>query len=173
MKKLIAILLVCLLAAAAAAEAGEELNWADVSAELGGSGTNESFASYPETGLVVWIPADMEAWELTEDDRTSGYIGYYSNADQTRLLAVVHVSINGYTFDDFVDMLNDDESIEGIARKTVNGLPAITYYMPENDSMNLTVADGTDDILEITFAPASGEGNDALWKLISASVQSR
>lgn len=173
MKKLIAILLVCLLAAVAAAETVEELNWADVSAELGGSGTNESFATYPETSLVVWIPADLEAEELTDDDRTNGYIGYYSNADQSLLLAVVRVQLSDMTFDDYVEKISGDETLENVARLTVNGLPAVSYYMPENDSLNISVADGTDYAVEVTMAPGSAEGNDGIWKLISASVQSR
>lgn len=121
----------------------------------------------------MWIPADLEAEELTDDDRTNGYIGYYSNADQSLLLAVVRVQLSDMTFDDYVERISGDETLENVARLTVNGLPAVSYYMPENDSLNISVADGTDYAVEVTMAPGSAEGNDGIWKLISASIQSR
>lgn len=113
----------------------------------------------------------MHAWELTDDDRADGYIGYYSNDDQTVLLAVVRVDLGEYTFDNFAETIGSDESVENVARKTVNGLPAVTYSISDNDTLNIAVADGEHCVLEVTMAPASAEGMEELWKLVSASIQ--
>ena len=63
----------------AAAEA-VELSWdmvADKAAEVEGD-----FVTFDEIAVKIWVPAEMQAVELTEEDVENGYIGYYSNEEK-------------------------------------------------------------------------------------------
>ena len=81
----------------AAAEA-VELSWdmvADKAAEVEGD-----FVTFDEIAVKIWVPAEMQAVELTEEDVENGYIGYYSNEEKGWNMAVVYANVEGMSIED-------------------------------------------------------------------------
>ena len=81
-----------------AAEAAE-LSWDMVSesaAEVEGD-----FVTFDEIAVKIWVPAVMQAVELTDEDVENGYIGYFSNEENTWNLAVVYANVDGMSIEDY------------------------------------------------------------------------
>lgn len=172
MKKILAILMaLCMFCGVAMAEAAVELNWADVEPIIEASGVAGDFATFDEIAVKIWIPSDLQATELTDEDRQNGFIGYFADAEQTASLSVVYVNVEGMSIEDYAAQLAEMEDIAEIEVGTVNGLPCVTYTMPGQDSGHISFATEAGYILEVSVAPTSVEGADAVWGIVLGSIQ--
>ena len=80
MKKLVVLILaLCMLCSVAFAN---ELTWASV--EEAASQIAGEFKTFDEISVKIWIPEVLQAVELSDEDRESGYIGYLSFRHRSR-----------------------------------------------------------------------------------------
>ena len=172
MKKILAILMVlCMFSGVALAEAATELNWADMEPIIEASGVTGDFVTFDEIAVKIWIPSDLQPVELTDDDRANGFIGYFADAEQTASLSVVYVNVEGMSIEDYAAQLAEMEGVAEIETGTVNGLPCVTYTMPEQDSGHISFATEAGFILEVSVWPTSAEGADLVWGIVLGSIQ--
>ena len=146
-----------------------ELSWdmvADKAAEVEGD-----FVTFDEIAVKIWVPAEMQAVELTEEDVENGYIGYFSNEEKGWNMAVVYANVEGMSIEEYTAELEGMDDVTEIEAGVVNGLPCVSYMMPENESANVAFATEQGYILEVTLAPTSDEEFGTYASLITCSIQ--
>ncbi|MBO7664209.1 MAG: hypothetical protein J6U01_12670 [Clostridia bacterium] len=173
MKKfLCAVLMICLLMSAAMAEtATTELSWETFvpvleAAELGGQ-----FHTFSEVSAKMWLPEGMNPVELTEENKANGYIACFAPDDNSTQVTVVYTNVNGMSAEEYAAAVSKIEGTTEIEVVTVNGLPCVTYKMPEKDVVCGAFVTEAGYVLEITCFPASFEHADVLWGAVVCSVQ--
>ena len=173
MKKFISLLvLICVaLMPAALAEETPSLNWEDVTPALEAGGVTGQFYTFDEVAVKMWLPDGINPVELTEEDTSKGYIGYFQPDDQSAAVAVVYVDVNGMSLEEYAGSLSQTEGVTEVEMATVNGLPCVTYRMPEQDTVNISFTTQAGSILEVTCWPASVENADLVWGAVAASIQ--
>lgn len=170
MKKLFAVMLaLCLLGSFALAEDAAEVSWADVKdavAEVPGD-----FKTIEDAGLMVWVPDQLQAQELTDEDLAKNIVAKFAAADGDNAKLDVVVGEAGMTLEEYTAELQASGKCTEIAPLVINEMPAVRYHMPEDDS--LCIAFGTEDgyIIEFTMSPLSVEGAAAVWTIVTASIQ--
>ena len=170
MKKILAILmLLCVFATAALAEVAE-VNWSDVEPILEASGVEGEFRTFDEVAVKIWLPAEMQPSELTDDDKEQGFIAHFTDAEQSAQVSVVYVDVNGMSLEDYAAYL-PEVGAENVEMEIINGLQAVEYTLPEQDSLSVAFASDSGSILEITMNPLSEEGADVVWAMVGASIQ--
>ena len=166
MKKLVVLILaLCMLCSAAFAA---DLNWSDV--EEAASQIAGEFKTFDEISVKIWIPDTLQAVELSDDDRENGYIGYF--ADENSAVAVQYVDMNGMSLEEYEAALKDDADVSELEFGTVNGLPALSYMLKENDTACIAFTTEMGYILEVACAPMSDEGFAGVVALVISSIQS-
>jgi len=172
MKRILCVLLMlCLLAPAALAEEAASLNWETVEPVLEAGNVTGQFYTFDEIAVKIWLPDGMLPVELTEEDREKGYIGYFMPEDESAQMAVMYVDIKGMSLEEYAQELTSDSRFTDIEQGTVNGLPCISYKMPEQDSVSVTFTTEAGYALEVTCAPLSAENADLVWGAVIASIQ--
>ena len=170
MKKFAVVLtLFCLLLSAGAAEVAE-VNWADVEPGVAALGLEGEFVSFDEVALKIWIPSSMEEVELTEEEEAQGFIACFMDDDETAQISVVYVDMDGMELDEYAQKL-PEVGAENVVMERINGLDAVEYKLPENDSLTVAFATQAGYILEVTMAPASAENADIAWGIVGSSIQ--
>ena len=167
MKKLIALVLALLMLGSVACAEGVSLSWEEVS-EAAASIAGE-FKTFEEISVKIWIPEVLKETELSDEDKASGYIGYFMTDDQTAAVAVQYVDVNGTTLEDYQAMLAETEGVSEIEAGTVNGLPAVSYEYNGNGVVAFTTEMGY--ILEVSCGPLSDEGFAAVAPIVICSIQ--
>ena len=84
---------------------------------------------------------------------------------------MVYIDAEGISVEEYAEMLAESGSCEQIAMLNVNGLLAVRYQMPENDSLNIAFATEAGYLLEVTMSPLSAEGANVVWAIVGASIQ--
>lgn len=172
MKKILAILMaLCMFCGVAMAEAATELNWDEIAPIIEQSGVAGDFVTFDEIAVKIWIPSDLQAVELTDEDRQNGFIGYFADAEQTASLSVVYVDVSGMSIEDYTAQLGQMEGVDEIEAGTVNGLPCVSYKISAQDSGHIAFATEAGYILEVSVAPTSTEGADLVWGIVLGSIQ--
>ena len=174
MKKFLCILMaLCLLLSATAALAEElpALNWEDFEPIMEASGVTGEFVTFDEIAVKIWIPDGMIAGELTQEDIDKGFIGYFAPEDQSASLSVVYVNTDGMTLEEYGESLSAQEGVTGIEFGTVNGLPCVTYQIPEQSSVSIAFTTEAGYVLEVTCWPMGDENATVLWGAVTASIQ--
>ena len=166
MKKLFAIVLVVMLAlGTVSALADKELNWTEEYAaqaeQIGGE-----FVAIEELGLVMWVPADMPAQEVSEGYQAIGYFAIYGN--DSAAVALQYVESDGA---DLMEKVNNIEGAANAEAMTVNGLPCVNFDMPDYDGTCVAFATEKGNVFVITFTPISSEDFKANAQVIMASLQ--
>ena len=168
MKKIFAILMaLCLLVSCAMAE---EINWADIEGTVAESGIEGDFASISDIGVKMFIPSVFNDIELSEEDVANGYLCYLTTDDESGTVAVMYADVNGMSLEDYAASLPDVGATE-VELGTLNGIPVVTYEVPENDTMNIAMMTDTGNAIEFVFNPASDEGFKSVATIIAASIQ--
>ena len=166
MKKLFALMLaLCLLGSVAMAEVS--LSWDNV-AETAAS-VEGDFQTFEEIAVKIWMPAVLQAAELSDEDREAGYIGYYATDDAA--VAVMYVDMEGMTLEEYAAQLQEDAEVSEIETGTVNGLPALSYDLKDKDTSCIAFTTEKGYILELSCAPMSNEGFAATAAIIVSSIQ--
>jgi len=86
-------------------------------------------------------------------------------------MAVMYVDIKGMSLEEYAQELASDSRFTDIEQGTVNGLPCISYKMPEQDSVSVTFTTEAGYALEVTCAPLSAENAELVWGAVIASIQ--
>ena len=172
MKKLLCVvLMLCLMMTAALAEETKALTWETVAPLLEAGNVTGQFHTFDEISVKIWIPDGMEAVELTEEDKAKGYIGYFRPADESAQMAVMYVDVKGMSLEDYAQYLSSEGGAAEVETGTVNGLPCVSYKLPEQDSVSVTFTTEAGYFLEVTCAPLSQENAELLWGAVISSIQ--
>ena len=174
MKKLLCVVMaLCLMLSATAvlAEEAPALNWEDFEPIMEASGVTGEFVTFDEVAVKIWIPEGMNAAELTQEDIDKGFIGYFAPEDQSASLSVVYVDTEGMTLEEYGENLAAQEGVTGIENGTVNGLPCISYEIPEQSSVSIAFTTEAGYVLEVTCWPVGDENANVLWGAVTASIQ--
>lgn len=173
MKKLVSLVLVAVMMLCAVPAFATEttvVNWADLQEQGAETIARGEFVVFDEIAVKMWVPAGLNAVELTDEDKESGYIAYFMPEDESAALAVMYVDANGMTLEEYKAMLPDAGATE-IEDVIVNGMPAITYVLEENDTVCISFATEAGYIFEVSGAPKSDEGFSAVLAFVMASLQ--
>ena len=169
MKKLIALIMVLAVALfATGALAENAVNWSDIEAQV--EGIEGDFYTFDEISVQIWVPAVLENIELGQEDVDAGYIGYFQAADGSAAVGVQYVNVDGMSLEDYAAALPEYGASE-IEMGTVNGLPCVSYTLPESDAGAAAFATEAGYIFEVSAAPISDEGFASLAAIIMASIQ--
>lgn len=172
MKKVFAILMaLCLFVGVALAEGTATLSWEDFEPILEAGGVTGQFYTFDQIAVKIWLPDGMNAVELSEDDIANGYIGYYMPDDQSGAVAVQYVDVNGMSLEEYAEYLANEAGATDIETGTVNGLPCVSYTLPEQDSTSVTFTTEAGYMLEVTCAPLSVENAELVWGAVISSIQ--
>ena len=172
MKKIVCVLMaLCLMLTATAAMAEATLNWSDFEPILSESGVNGEFVTFDQVAVKIWIPEGMNAAELAQEDIDKGFIAYFMPEDQSAALSVVYVDTDSMTLEEFGENLANMEGVTEIEYGTVNGLPCVTYQIPDQDSVSIAFTTEAGYILEVTCWPLSEENATLVWGAVTASIQ--
>ena len=181
MKKLLAgVLVSCMMLSGSAAFAAEtesgviQLNWEDIQAvnEMADQDilSQGNFVVFDEIDCMMWVPDALKEVELTDEDVDAGYIGYFQDDDQTATVAVMLVDAES-DLEEYKEYLEGSDGVEEVSELLVNGNPAVSYDMPENDASCLAFATESGKILEFTFVPMSDENFQGVVAFMGASIQ--
>ena len=172
MKKLVCVLMaLCLMLTATAAMAEAALNWSDFEPVLADAGVNGEFVTFDEIAVKIWIPEGFNPIELAEEDRAKGFIGCYMPDDQSASMSVVYVDTDSMTLEQYGENLASLEGVTEIEYGTVNGLPCVTYQIPDQDSVSIAFTTEAGYVLEVTCWPLSEENAELVWGAVTASIQ--
>lgn len=168
MKKIIAILMaLCLLTGFAMAE---EINWSDIEDTVADSGIEGEFFSISDIGVKMFIPDVFQEVELSEDDVAEGYICYLTTEDESGTVAVTYADVNGMSLEDYAGYLPEVGATD-VELGTLNGIPVVSYEVPENDTVNIAMMTDAGNAIEFVFNPASDEGFSSVAGIMGASIQ--
>ena len=174
MKKFLCVVMaLCLMLSATAvlAEEAPALNWEDFEPIMEASGVTGEFVTFDEVAVKIWIPEGMNAAELTQEDIDKGFIGYFAPEDQSASLSVVYVNTDGMTLEEYGEALAAQEGVTEIEFGTVNGLPCVTYEIPEQSSVSIAFTTEAGYVMEVTCWPMGDENATVLWGAVTASIQ--
>ena len=171
MKKLLAVVvMLCMMSCFALAEEAPALNWEDFEPILEQAGVTGEFYTFDEISVAIWVPEGLNPVELTEEDVTNGYIGYFAADDQSAAMAVMYVDVNGMSLEEYAAALPEAGATE-VEIDTVNGLPCVSYTLEEQDSVSVTFATEAGYVLEVTCTPISEENAELVWGAVVSSIQ--
>ena len=171
MKKILAILVAMMLFATVAVAETAELNWSDFEPILEAGGVAGQFYTFDEIAVKMWLPEGINPVELTDEDREEGYIGYFMPEDESAAVAVMYVDMEGMSIEDYAANLSTTDGVTEVEAGTVNGLPCVTYQMPEQDSVSIAFTTEAGYILEVTCVPLSEENAELVWGAVVSSIQ--
>ena len=172
MKKFIAVVVaLCLMMTFALAEEAPALNWEDFEPALEASGVSGQFYTFDEIAVKMWLPEGINPTELTEEDVDNGYIGYFTADDQSAIVAVMYVDVNGMSLEEYAEYLSSKADATEVELGTVNGFPCVSYKLPEQDSVSVMFTTEAGYALEVTCAPLSEENAEFVWGAVIGSIQ--
>lgn len=172
MKKLLSIVMILCLTMSVALAEEAVLNWSDFEPILEQAGVTGDFQTFDEIAVKIWLPEGLNAVELSEEEKSQGYIGYYEPDDKTAAVAVMYVDVQGMSLEDYAAYLASDEiGATEIEYGTVNGLPCVSYTLPEKDCACVTFTTEAGYVLEVTCWPLSVENAEYVWGAVVSSIQ--
>lgn len=154
------------------AAAVPEVNWEDVAPSVEESPEwKGDFVNFDEIAIKMYVPDVLIPAELTEEDKEAGYIGYFTTEDETATASVMYVDVDGMSLDEYQAYLEGEEDVDEVEAGIINGIPVVTYSMPENDTACVSIATERGYILEFSFYPMSDEGFEAVAQIMMVSIQ--
>lgn len=156
---------------AGAEAAANELNWEDVAEAVEEAGWEGDFVSFDEIAVKMYVPDALQMTELTDEDRESGYIAYFMTEDESAAASVMYVDADGMELEEYQTYLEGEADVDEVEAGILNGVPVLTYTMPENDTACVSLATEAGYILEFAFSPISDEGFESVAQIMMASIQ--
>lgn len=156
---------------AGAEAAANELNWEDVAEAVEEAGWEGDFVSFDEIAVKMYVPDALQMTELTDEDRESGYIAYFMTEDESAAASVMYVDADGMELEEYRTYLEGEADVDEVEAGILNGVPVLTYTMPENDTACVSLATEAGYILEFAFSPISDEGFESVAQIMMASIQ--
>ena len=167
MKKLLAIVLALVLALCAVPALASELNWADF--EPASANIPARFVTIDQVGLKMWVPDALYPVELSEEFDEAFIIAYYLTEDGTCGFYVQYKDVNGASLEEYAASLEAVGAKE-VASMLVNGMPALSFDLPEDDVTGLAFATQQGYILQFTFFPLSDTDFAVTAGVMAASI---
>lgn len=172
MKKLLCVaIMLCMMMTIALAQEAPSMTWESIAPVMEASNITGEFHTFDKIAVKIWLPEGLKPIELTEEDTAKGYIGSFMPEDESAKVVVMYVDLKGMTLEDYAKHLANESDVTDIGMATVNGLPCVTYKMPEQDSVSATFTTQAGYVLEVTCAPASQENAELVWSAVIASIQ--
>lgn len=172
MKKMIAMLaLVCvaLLPFSVMAET-TAITWDEIGAPVVEAAEIEGdFYSIEELGLAVWLPAGLNAVEISEEDAAAGRMYLLMDDEQSCAFIIDAVHVDGMT----LDQAYENAVASGMTEPeivNINGLSALTY---KNEAINagcIVLVDTNSNMIIFSFTPIEGENAEMVCALIMSSI---
>ena len=122
---------------------------------------------YAELSLMEFKSCELYVKVLKEQ----GFIAYYQTADEDAAASVVYADVQGMDLETYKAELEKTEGVEKIEDLVVNGIPCVSYDMPEADTTCISFATEAGYILEFSFKPMSDEGFQSVVAYMGASIQ--
>lgn len=167
MKKLFALVLALCLLCGCSALAENEISWEQVAPMLEEKGVTGDFYTFNEISVAIFIPTGMVPGELPGEN----YIGYFVSEDGSDdAVALMYVDMDGMDLETYAGILPQVGATE-IEAGTVNGLPCVSYEVPENGTINLAFTTAAGYILEVVCGPITDDNAKLGASFILASVQ--
>ena len=171
MKKIASfILAVTMLVVCAASAFATEVNWDKFQEEAAETVAKGDFVSFDEISVKMWVPTVLTAVELSEEEQEEGYIAYFMTEDESAAISVMYVDVDGMELEEYKAELEEVGATD-IEDVVVNGLPAVTYTLEEDDTACIAFTTEAGYILEVAAAPVSDEGFAASITMVMASIQ--
>ena len=172
MKKILTlVLMLCMMSVVVQAEEVTELNWESVAPIIEAAEVGGQFYTFDEVDVQMWLPDGIYPTELTDEDKEEGYIGYFVSDDESASVSVMYVDVSGMSLEEYAEYLAEEDDVSEIEMGIVNGLPCVSYTMPEQDSVSISFTTEAGYILEVTCVPASEENADLVWGAVFSSIQ--
>ena len=149
----------------------QELNWEDLAEEFEELNLDGDFVTLKEADVKMWLPSSLTPTELTDADRSNGYIGYYTSADGMAYIAAIYLETDGMTLDEYAALIDETEEYSKLAFCRLNGMDAITYECEEMQENYVTLFTDDNHLLEFSFWPVSDEEFYFIAQIIAASIQ--
>ena len=165
MKKLFALMLALCLMLGGTALADNEITWEQVAPELESKGVTGEFYTFEQIAVAIFVPAGFSPAELPNDT----YIGYFA-AEDGSAIALQYVNVDGMDLATYTAALENVGATE-IETGTVNGLPCVTYEVPENKSINVAFTTEAGYLLEVVCAPMESDEDKMAAAFVMASIQ--
>ncbi len=174
MKKMLVMLtLLCvvLLPFAAMAEtATTTITWDEVGAPLvEASGLEGDFYALEDIGLAIWLPAGLNAVELSEEDIAAGYLYVLTDDEETCLITIDAVNVEGMTLDGVLE----EAVAQGMFEPEIviiNGLSAVSYKDEANNTGCVVLVDTNCNVITFSLMPIEGEDAELVFGLIMSSL---
>ncbi len=166
MKKLFALMLTLCLVCGCSALADNDITWDQVEPILEESGVTGEFYTFEEIAVAIFIPDGMEPAEVDDEN----YIAYFTSEDGDAV-AVMYVDVDGMDLETYAAQLAG-YGATGIETGTVNGLPCVSYEVPENETLNVAFTTQAGYILEVICGPVTTDEAKTGASFILASIQS-
>ena len=166
MKKLFALMLALCLMLGGTALAETEITWEEVAPILETAGVTGNFYTFEQIAIAIFIPDGMVEAELPDDS----YIGYFT-AEDGSVVALQYVNMEGMDLETYAAALESVGAAE-IEIGKVNGLPCVTYEMPENKTINIAFTTEAGYILEAICGPINSEEDKLGASFVLSSIQS-
>lgn len=169
MKKFVALMMTLCLVLASAAMA-ESVTWDEVGAPaVEAYELNGDFVSLDDMGLAIWIPAELNYTEPSEEDAANGRYALFIDEDQECYLAVDAVSVEGMTLDQALEnaVANGMTEPEIV---NINGLDAVTYADPNNNIGCIVLVDTNSNMIIFSFGPVDSDAGKIAYAVIGSSL---
>ena len=172
MKKVLAlVMMLCMLCGVAMAEDASVINWTDVEPQLADMGLTGDFVVLEQLGLKIWLPEQLKAVEVSEEDAAAGRLALFMDDDQSAYFAVDAANVEGMTLDQLFENAKNAENLSGVEMVTMNELNAVVYQSTEMDFWSASLVDTNSNVINFIMGPASEEGSQMVFSLIMASLQ--
>ena len=174
MKKMLVmltLLCVALLPFAAMAEsATSSITWEEVGAPMAeAAGLDGNFYSLEDIGLAIWLPAGIQFVEVSAEDAAAGYLYVASDEEETCLITVDYVNVEGMTLDGVLE----EAVAQGMFEPeivVINGLSAVSYKDEANHAGCIVLVDTNCNVITFTVLPVESEEEELAFALIMSSL---
>ena len=162
MKKILALVLCLMMAFCSCAFATEENALVFDSALVEAIGLEGEFAAIEDFGLMFYCPANFAMYEVTEEQAAAGVYATFAPEDLSFGMTLTYNMVqdgNGNIITD-LESLTATYIASGFADATictVNGLPAVTYSMPDAGLMALAFMMENGAVLSFQIVPVLDE----------------
>ena len=166
MKKIFALILAAALMLGCTALAEENtFNWEEIAPQVEAMGLGGQFYTFEEIALQIFIPDGFVDAAVPDDS----HIGYFQ-AEDGSTVGVMYVPADGMDLDTYASKLEGVGAAD-IEKGVLNGMPCVTYEMPEKKSINIAFATEAGYILEAYCGPINSEEEKVPAGIILASIQ--
>lgn len=169
MKKFVALMMMLCLVLASAAMA-ESVTWDEVGAPaVEAYELNGDFVSLDDIGLTIWVPAELNYTEPSEEDAANGRYALFVDEDQECYLAVDALAVEGMTLDQALEnaVANGMTEPEIV---NINGLDALSYADPNNNIGCIVLVDTNSNMIIFSFSPVDSDAGKIAFAVIGSSL---